>query len=74
MKMHYALFKCRLCGETYITSGTGDRKTAMKSAINAAIGKVTDPQAPELHDIHVCENGGIGIGDFIGFKEGTEDG
>lgn len=73
MNGYSALFKCRLCGETFITAGTGDRKTAEKAAIFAAIGEPPEPNGPTLHDIHICENGGIGIADFLGFKEGIDD-
>ena len=29
--------------------------------------------AATLNDIHSCEDGSIGIADFIGFKEGEDD-
>ncbi len=73
MSDYGALFKCRLCGETFITAKTGGRKVAERAALFASMGKVSEPQAPTLHDIHICENGGIGIADFLGFKEGVDD-
>lgn len=73
MKSYDALFKCRLCGETFATSTAGGRKAAEKAAIYASMGEVSEPQAPALHDIHICDNGGIGIADFIGFKEMEDD-
>lgn len=73
MSGYSALFKCRLCGETFTASEAGGRKVAEKAAIFASIGKSSEPQAPTLHDIHICENGGIGIADFLGFKERKGD-
>lgn len=73
MSGYSALFKCRLCGETFAASEAGGRKVAEKAAIFASMGKVSEPQAPALHDIHICQNGGIGIADFLGFKEGRDD-
>lgn len=67
-------FKCRLCGETFSPSETGGRKAAEKAAIFASMGQQSEPNAPTLYDIHICDNGGIGIADFLGFleKEGDE--
>lgn len=73
MSGYSALFKCRLCGETFSASEAGGRKTAQRVALFASMGTVSEPQAPTLHDIHICENGGIGIADFLGFKERTGD-
>ena len=69
MSGYSALFKCRLCGETFIAAEAGGRKAAERAAIYASMGKVSEEQAPDLHDIHICEDGGIGIADFLGFKE-----
>ena len=51
----------------------GGRKAAERAAIYASMGKVSEEQAPDLHDIHICEDGGIGIADFLGFKERKDD-
>lgn len=72
MRGYIALFKCRLCGETFAAAEAGGWKAAEKAAIYASMGKVTEEQAPALHDIHICEGGGIGIADFLGFEEGEE--
>jgi len=73
MSDYSALFKCRLCGETFTTAIAGGRKAAERAALFASMEKVSEPQAPTLHDIHICENGGIGIADFLGFKKGADD-
>lgn len=72
-KRYSAIFKCRLCGETFTAAEAGDRKTAMQAALFASMGKAPETQAPTLHDIHVCDNGGIGISDFLGFKQEGEE-
>lgn len=69
MKRYLAMFKCRLCGETFAAKEAGGRQTALHTAIFASIGKEPEPNAPTLNDIHICEDGGIGISDFIGYKE-----
>lgn len=45
------------------------RNTAIKSAVEAVTGSITMTQAPAVVDIHNCENGNIGIADFIGFTQ-----
>lgn len=73
MRRYLAIFKCRLCGETFCAKETGGRETALNAAIFASMGKLPEPNAPTLNDIHSCEDGSIGIADFIGFKEGEDD-
>lgn len=68
MSDYTAIFKCRLCGEQFIGAETGNRKIALNATIGASIGKSFDAQAPTLHDTHICEDGSIGIADFLGFK------
>ena len=66
-------FKCRLCGEIFAPSAAGGTKAAEKAAVFASMGTQSEPNAPTLHDIHICNNGGIGIADFLGFVEGEGD-
>ena len=71
--VYIALFKCRICCEVYSATETESRNIAQKAAISAVLGKVSDGQDPALHDIHICEDGGIGIADFLGFKREDEE-
>ncbi len=75
MTGYKALFRCRLCGETFTTLEAGNGDAALRAALSASAGEVPDPQvpAPALHDIHICARGGIGIADFLGFKEREGD-
>lgn len=73
MKRYLAIFKCRLCGETFVAKEAGGRQTALRTAIFASMGKMPEPNAPTMNDIHTCEDGSIGISDFIGYKEKGED-
>lgn len=75
MRRYLAIYKCRLCGETFGAKEAGGRRTALNAAIFASMGKPPEPNAPTLNDIHCCEDGSIGIADFIGFKEesGADD-
>lgn len=70
---YVSLFKCRLCGETFVRSEAGDRKTAERAAMFASMEKPPEPNAPTMLDIHICDNGGIGIADFLGFRERRGD-
>lgn len=68
-----ALFKCRLCGETFIEGIAEDIDMARKGAILASIGKSSsDPTLPCLHSVHICKNLDVGIADFLGFRGGAE--
>ncbi len=75
MRKYLAIYKCRLCGETFGAKEAGGRRTALNAAIFASMGKPPEPNAPTLNDIHCCEDRSIGIADFIGFKEesGADD-
>lgn len=72
MRRYLAIYKCRLCGETFCAKEAGGRRAALNAAICASMGKLPEPNAPTLNDIHSCEDGSIGIADFIGFKEESE--
>lgn len=61
-----ALFKCRLCGETYKDAMTTGKRIAESATILASIGK-SEVNGPSLYGVHCCKNGGFGISDFLGF-------
>lgn len=68
MTEYRAIFKCRLCGETYESGCTGGAKAAMDGALSACIGKQLIPNAPCMNEVHNCKDGGLGIADFQGFR------
>lgn len=73
MSRYLAFYRCELCGETFAAAEAGDRETAQKAALYASMGEQLQPQGPMLCDIHICDNGNIGIAKFLGFKKGADD-
>lgn len=72
--MYKTMFKCRLCGAIYAPGGTSSENTAMKAAIESALGvPPTEPQTPHLTEMHSCINGSFGIADFLGFLKESEE-
>ncbi len=72
MEMYIAMFKCRLCGEKYEDGGILNNKDAEEVAMSAIIGDQSDPLEIRLHDIHYCDDGSLGVADFIGIKREDE--
>lgn len=68
MSRYLAIFKCELCGETFVAAEMDDRERAQRAALFASKGGQSEPNAPTLCDIHICDNGGIGLAKFVGFK------
>lgn len=68
-KTYRAVFKCRLCGETYTTC-TCSEILARRTAQNACDGIFDELHglAPQMNEIHNCSNGNIGIADFQGYE------
>jgi hypothetical protein len=58
-------YKCRLCGEVYTECSYNTSKaiTDVESII-----KGRDGVHLSLIDIHTCEDGSVGVTDFIGLK------
>ena len=74
MAEYHAIYKCRLCGKHYDSAATGNRKLAIYETSLLCLGiKSNQPQAPQMTETHLCENGNIGIADFKGWikKEGA---
>lgn len=65
-----ATYKCRLCGEE-IPSGVVTNNRALAAGTATALVEgvdIDDPLAPVMQKVHYCENGGIGISDFQGWR------
>ena len=67
--MYNAKYLCRLCGKEETHKQAGTKYVAMKCAAYASWGETSPDHVLRvgLHDVHFCENGGIGISDFQGF-------
>lgn len=71
-----AIYKCRLCGETYQAGEPADLTTAaccMSELIYGICGTV--PGAPTMHTTHCCggdHTGSIGLADFQGWEKRTD--
>ena len=66
-------YKCRLCGEKFYNCATNS-KTASDIVIDICVyGKSKIIQAPGMIGFHSCDDGSLGIADFIGFKKEVEE-
>lgn len=69
MKGYQAIYVCRLCGEKYGGSFTINKHLAIETITCACSGKPNkEPMAPWLNEIHLCEDGSMGVGDFQGYQ------
>lgn len=66
---YQAVFKCRLCGESYVGACTGNKNIALQSLTSACLGLPLQPQAPTMTETHACANGDLGVADFQGFRK-----
>lgn len=72
-----AIYKCRLCGQTYCDGTRGDYNAAVDSMAHVHLGLVSiDPRVPTRTTTHACGGnytGSMGVADFQGWeKEGQE--
>lgn len=67
-----AVYKCRLCGETYTSWATGDKKVAEACMVELTMGiRGTVPLTPTLTETHDCGGdhaGSLGLADFQGWE------
>lgn len=67
-----AVYKCRCCGKVFDSPMRTGKNTAVNSIMSMCVGSVF--QNVRINDLHLCENGNIGLADFIGWqKEEKED-
>ncbi len=68
-----AIYKCRLCGETYHNGAKTGQEVAELCMLKLNVGLVcTEPQAPRLTATHNCGGryaGSLGLADFQGWKK-----
>lgn len=66
-------YKCRLCGTSFYNC-VANSKTAFDIITDICIyGKSKVIQAPDMIGFHSCDDGSLGIADFIGFKKENEN-
>jgi hypothetical protein len=72
-----AIYKCRLCGETYADGCTTGRKVAERCMAELVVGVIsTQPLAPTMTTAHNCGGdhaGSLGLADFQGWKRTKEE-
>lgn len=70
MTEYRATYKCRLCGKEIITVFVATNRALAAETATALVEGVDidDPLAPVMQKVHYCDNGGIGISDFQGWR------
>ena len=64
-------FRCRMCGETYVSVSTSEdliRRKALEmlwDAITGAVG-ITLALTPTLVEVHICSDLSLGVADLLG--------
>lgn len=66
--MYNGIYKCRLCGESYIRCSTVSSDVVIKHFIGLETDKKSIQQVT-LTNMHVCKDGSYGLGIFQGFKK-----
>lgn len=66
--MYNGLYKCRLCGETYMACATGSSDIVVKHFIGLET-PMKQLQQVTLTEMHSCKDGSFGLSDFQGFKK-----
>ena len=68
-----AIYKCRLCGETYRTGIDTDKEAAEHCMVELVVGvRGREPMAPGMTAVHHCGGdhaGSLGLADFQGWKK-----
>ena len=74
------IYKCRLCGETYIPSGTNSEMIAWKGTLHEimrASGLDTSYSTPEvtptMFEMHSCKDGSYGVAEFQGTRKAADN-
>lgn len=66
--MFYFTYKCRLCGENYVTATCADSTRTLQALIGATH-QWPDKAHARLHEVHCCKTSqSYGIADLIGAK------
>lgn len=71
-----AIYKCRMCGEEFISAATGSVDVAIKNMVKVTTGceiKQFIGCPVNATSMHSCSDGSLGLADFLGFRK-VEDG
>lgn len=71
-----AIYKCRLCGEEFVSAATGSADIAIKQMVRVTTGiKLLEFIGNPIEEtyMHSCKDGSMGLADFFGFRK-VEDG
>ena len=73
--MYYGIYKCRLCGEQFTERATSTKEVAFDATMSTVLQtKASYPMSPSIIEVHFCDDGSYGIGDFLGMKFKQEKG
>lgn len=72
MTEYRATYKCRMCGEEFVSAITGNADIAIKQMVKVTIGIkplefIGNPITETT--MHSCKDGSMGMADFLGFKK-----
>ena len=72
MTEYRAIYKCRLCGEEFVSAVTGSADIAIKNMVLMTAEcdmkqKIFNP-VTKL-SMHSCKDGSMGLSDFLGFRK-----
>jgi hypothetical protein len=70
IKQAHFQYKCRRCGviEENPHCGLPNKNEGITRLVNAINNTPLGPQAPQLLDVHFCDDGGSGISDLLGYR------
>ena len=72
MTEYRAIYKCRLCGEEYVSAVTGNADIAIKHMVSVTSGyNPTEYIGATITEttMHSCKGGSMGLSDFLGFRK-----
>lgn len=76
MSEYRAIYKCRLCGEEFVSGATTSIDVVIKNMLNVTIRyEIKQWIGTPVTEIsmHSCKDGSMGLADFLGFRK-VEDG
>ena len=75
MSEYRAIYKCRMCGEEFVSAVTGNAYIAIKHMVSVTSGyNPTEYIGAPITEktMHSCKGGSMGMADFLGFRKVEE--
>ena len=72
MSEYRAIYKCRLCGEEFVSASTTNSNIAIKHMLNVTTGyEINEFMGATITELsmHSCKDGSMGLADFLGFRK-----